>query len=203
MKNISTLLASIALIAVAVLFYLHFSHTEHAKKQVADAKVNRDTSSFRIAYFDIDTLQKSLKSFKDAEEEIKAKENNIKKQLTELNNSNQRRLRELQEKAQTGGMTQAEGEAAQRELAQRTQEFQQKELEYDQDLKRLQMDLMSSVQKDVEQFLKKYNQQKGYSYIISYRTGEFIYFKDSLLDITPDLVNGLNKQYTPRAKKNN
>lgn len=200
MKQISTPISIVALIATVVLFYLHFTHTEQLKKQISTSiGNNKDTSNFSIAYFDIDSLQKNYNSFKDAEEKIKAKENAVKNQLSELNNRNQRRLRELQEKATT--MTQAEGEAAQRELAQLQQNFQQKELELDQELKRLQMDEMSDLQKKVENYLKKYNQAKGYSFIVSYRPGEFMYYKDSVYDITRDIVNGLNAEYARDKKK--
>lgn len=200
MKQISTPLSIVALLATGVLFYLHFTHTEQLKNQIStSAANNRDTTNFRIAYFDIDSLQKNYNSFKDAEEKIKVKEAAVKNQLSDLNNRNQRRLRELQEKAP--GMTQAEGEAAQRELAQLQQTFQQKELELDQELKRLQMEEMGDLQKKVEDFLKKYNEKKGYSFIVSYRPGEFMYYKDSVYDITKDIVNGLNTEYDKSKKK--
>lgn len=200
MKQISTPLSIVALLATGVLFYLHFTHTEQLKNQIStSAANNRDTTNFRIAYFDIDSLQKNYNSFKDAEEKIKAKETAVKNQLSDLNNRNQRRLRELQEKAP--GMSQAESEAAQRELAQLQQTFQQKELELDQELKRLQMEEMGDLQKKVEDFLKKYNEKKGYSFIVSYRPGEFMYYKDSVYDITKDIVNGLNTEYDKSKKK--
>ncbi len=199
MKQISTPLSIIALIATGVLFYLHFTHTEQLRKQISSSVGNsRDTANFRIAYFDIDSLQKNYNSFKDAENKIKAKENAIKGQLSELNNRNQRRLKELQDKAT--GMSQAEGESAQRELAQLQQNFQQKELELDQELKRLQMDEMSGLQQKVEIFLKNYNKEKGYSFIVSYRPGEFIYYKDTVYDITMEIVNGLNAEYAKSKK---
>ena len=200
MKQISTPISIIALIATGVLFYLHITHTEQLKKQISSGVGHkRDSSNLRIAYFDIDSLQKNYNSFKDAEEKVKAKESAVKNQLSDLNNRNQLRLRELQEKAP--GMTQAEGETAQRELAQLQQTFQLKEQELDQELKRLQMDLMSDLQKKVEEFLKKYNQEKGFSFILSYRPGEFIYYKDSLYDITREVVNGLNVEYAKLKKK--
>lgn len=200
MKQISTPLSILALIATGVLFYLHFTHTEQLRKQISTSVGNNhDSTNFRIAYFDIDSLQKNYNSFKDAENKIKAKENAIKGQLSELNNRNQRRLKELQDKAP--GMSQAEGETAQRELAQLQQSFQQKELELDQELKRLQMDEMSDLQQKVEIFLKNYNQKMGYSFIVSYRPGEFIYYKDTVYDITMEIVNGLNAEYSKSKKK--
>ncbi len=195
MKQISTILSSLALIGVAALFYLHFSHTEQLKKQLATVKSGGDSIHFRVAYFDIDSLQKDYKKFKDAEDELKTKEDAAKRELANLNNSYQARLRQLQDKAQAGNMSQAEGEAAQRELAQLQQSFQQRENEHDQAIKRLQMERMGELQKEVEDYLKKYNQQRGYAYIFSYRPGEFIYYKDSLLDITRDMIQGLNAEY--------
>lgn len=199
MKQISTFLSVLSLMAVGVLYYLHFSGKE--KKSNAGPETNKadDPTQFRVAYFDIDSLQKNYKTFQEAEEKIKLKDSENKKVLTDMNNRNQRRLRELQEKAPS--MTQAEGEAAQRELGNLQQQFAQKELELDQDLKKLQMDLMSELQSKVENYLKAYNQQKGYAYILSYRPGEFIYFKDSSYDITADMVKGLNELHVDKKKK--
>lgn len=201
MKQISTLISIVALVATGILFYLHFTHTEQLKKQISTVNDKKSDSSshFSIAYFDIDSLQKNYNGFKDAEEKIKAKDNTNRSQLSSLNTSNQRRLRELQEKAHL--MTQTEGEAAQRELAQLQQQFSQKEVELDQELKKLQMELMTEIQETVEVYLKKYNQEKGYSFIFSYRPGEFIYYKDTMYDITHHLVKGLNLEYAQSKKK--
>jgi len=201
MKQISTLISIVALAASGVLFYLHFSQKDQLKKKqiVSEDKKTDSTSRFSIAYFDIDTLQKNYDGFKEAEEKIKGKDLSNRSQLNSLNNSNQRRLRELQEKAPL--MTQAEGEAAQRELAQLQQQFSQKEVELDQELKKLQMELMTGIQEKVEVYLKKYNQQKGYSFIFSYRPGELIYYKDTMYDITHHLVKGLNVEYAQLKKK--
>jgi len=201
MKQISTLISIVALAASGVLFYLHFSQKDQLKKKqiVSEDKKTDSTSRFSIAYFDIDTLQKNYDGFKEAEEKIKGKDLSNRSQLNSLNNSNQRRLRELQEKAPL--MTQAEGEAAQRELAQLQQQFSQKEVELDQELKKLQMELMTGIQEKVEVYLKKYNQQKRYSFIFSYRPGELIYYKDTMYDITHHLVKGLNVEYAQLKKK--
>lgn len=199
MKQISTVISIVALIGVGVLGYLHFSHTEQLKKQLATASNPKsDSSKFRIAYFDIDSLQANYKGFKDAEEQIKGEEASIKNELSNINNRNQRRLKELQDKAHT--MSQAEGQAAERELAQLSQQFAQREAELDQRLKRFQMDKITDLQKTVEDYLKKFNEAKGYSFIVSYRPGEFMYYRDSAYDITRELVNGLNKLYTPKKK---
>ena len=43
----------------------------------------------------------------------------------------------------------------------------------------------------IQNFLKVYNKDGKYSYIFSYEPG-FMFYKDSTLNITPDVIAGLN-----------
>ena len=73
MKNISTILSVLALLGVATLFYLHFDNKDSGKlKKTEPASASSNT--FRIAYFDIDSLQTHFEKFKDAESMLKDKE---------------------------------------------------------------------------------------------------------------------------------
>ena len=69
----------------------------------------------------------------------------------------------------------------------------------EQDLKKHQLDMMTDVRNKIEDFLKQYNKDKGYAFILSYEPGFMLYYKDSAYDITSDVINGLNAEY--KAKK--
>jgi outer membrane protein len=198
MRHISTYLSILALVAVGVLYYLYF---KQEKKSVVHASksVSKGTGDFRIAYFDIDSLQEKYDYFKDVSGQMKEKEASLSSQMDALQNTYQKRLKELQEKGPT--MTQSEGEAAQREVAQMQQKFQQRQMSMEQDLKKHQVDLMSDVRKKIENYLKEYNKEKGYAFILSYEPGFMLYYKDSLYDITNDVISGLNEQYKSEKKK--
>ena len=58
---------------------------------------------------------------------------------------------------------------------------------------------MQEVKSKIEDFLKEYNRDKGYSYIISYEPGLF-YLKDTIYNITRDVVKGLNELYGKKKK---
>lgn len=118
MKNISTVLSIIALVLIGVLFYLHFSQKTPVRTMSAPSGKTQ-TNDFRIAYFDIDSLQSHFDYFKKVSSEMKARENAMTVELRGLENSYQKKIREWQEKG--ANMTQAEGEAAQREYAQMQQ----------------------------------------------------------------------------------
>ena len=199
MKNISTLLSVIALILIAVLFYLHFSARPADTRQAAGSKVNTDSTSFRIAYFDIDSLQTHYEYFKDVSSQIKAKENSITSELSNLQNSYQKKIREWQEKGPN--MSQSEGEAAQREYVQMQQRYEQKQIALDQELQKQKIDMMTDIRKRIEDYLNEYNREKGYAYILSYEPGFMLYYKDSAFDITDDVIRGLNAGYKPKEKE--
>jgi len=198
MRNISTYLSIIALVAVGFLYYLHF--TQEKKSALHSSKPeNRGGNDFRIAYFDIDSLQEKYEYFKDVSGQMKEKEASLTTQMDALQNSYQKRLKELQQKGPT--MTQAEGEAAQREVAQMQQKFQQRQMTMEQDLKKHQVDLMTDVRNKIENYLKEYNKEKGYAFILSFEPGFMLYYRDPMYDITNDVINGLNEQYKTEKKE--
>ena len=58
------------------------------------------------------------------------------------------------------------------------------------------------LQKRLNDFLEKFNSDKRYAYIMSYRTGASnILFKDKKYDITPEVIKGLNEANAAEAKK--
>lgn len=197
MRNISTYLSILALLGVGVLFYLQFSQDKQSKNHSVN-DVKRENNNFRIAYFDIDSLQEKYEYFRDVSGEIKKKEANITSQLNALQDSYQKRLKELQEKGPT--MTQSEGEAAQREYSQMQQKYQQRQLAMEQELKKHQVDVMTDVRTKIETYLKEYNKEKGYAFILSYEPGFMLYYRDSVYDITNDVIQGLNGQYKKEKK---
>ena len=187
------------MIGVGVLFYLHFAGEKKVERPAINSDVSAQQKDFSIAYFDIDSLQEKYEYFKDASGEIRAKESSVTSQLNALQDSYQKRVKELQEKSPT--MTQAEGEAAQREYAQMQQKYQQRQVSLEQDLKKHQIELMTTVRNKIENYLKEYNKQKGYAFILSYEPGFMLYYKDSVYDITDDVINGLNSEYQQEKGK--
>lgn len=197
MKQLSTFLSILALIGVGVLFYFHFSAAK-ASLPAPATPAEETRTDFRIAYFDIDSLQDKYEYFKDVSDKIKNREANVTAQLNTLQNNFQKRLRELQEKGPT--MSQSEGEAAQREYAQMQQKYQQQQMTMEQDLKKHQIEMMTDVRTKIENYLKEYNKQKGYAFILSYEPGFMLYYRDSVYDITSDVIEGLNDQYRKEKK---
>jgi len=198
MKNLSIVLSVLSLVLTGALYYLHFSSQRKFEK-VSVAAQQTPATDFRIAYFDIDSLQANYEHYKDALEEMKNTERSMNAELQNLKERYQRRIGELQQKGPT--MTQAEGEAAQKEMVLMDNNYRKKEAQLHEDLQDKQMRLMKALKQEIESYLEEYNKEKEYAYIFSYEPGFLLYYKDSAYNITTDVVNGLNARYRKNKSK--
>ena len=197
MNKISTVLSILCLALIGVLFYLHFSHVEKLNK-VKDAAVKNAHTNFRIAYFDIDSLQANYDHYKDALEDLRKVEQSMNAEIQDMRARYQRYIGELQQKGPT--MTQSQQEDAQRSLQRMDKEFADRQQTLQTNMQNKQMDVVNELRKEIEQYLAEYNKEKGYTYIFSYEPGNLLYYKDSVFDITQDVLRGLNQKYQSRKK---
>ena len=196
MKNLSAILNIIALLLIGVLFYLFFNRTEQVKKMpVTEQK--QSSVDFRIAYFEFDSLKTRYMYFKDAESHAKEKESAMNLELSSLQGRYQKKITEWQQKGTS--MTPAESQQAQQEYAEMQQTYQSRKEVLQEELVKNNGQVMTDIIKKIEAFLKEYNKQKNYSFIFAYEPNSFIYYKDSVYNITNDIIEGLNAGY---KKKN-
>jgi len=53
----------------------------------------------------------------------------------------------------------------------------------------------------IQQFLKDYCKDKGYAYVLGTKEyDDFLYYKDTIRNITSDLIKGLNDKYKSEKK---
>jgi outer membrane protein len=192
MKYISIILSIVALGLIGILFFSQSRQIDQLKRHVEGEKKSTGTG-FRIAYFDLDSLQAHYDYIKDVQGVAKTKENAMNLELSSLDRANQKKIEQWRQKGNT--MTQAEGEQAQQEYQAMQQNFASRKQALEQQLYKEEEDLRTTIRRKVEDYLKEYNKQKNYSYIIAYDANSFVYNKDTLYNITSDLVEGLNAAY--------
>ncbi|HEX8460178.1 MAG TPA: OmpH family outer membrane protein [Segetibacter sp.] len=197
-KNVLVGFNIVLLILVGILFYLHFTST--AKKPETAAKVgsNNTAAAFKIAYFEMDSIENNYEYLKDVKNQLKAKENQLSGQLSSMKNRYMEKVNKFQQEAQT--MTQERQGAMQQDLMQEQKVIQNKEQAVGAELQDESLRRLQNVNKTIEEFLKEYNKDKGYSYILGYQPGT-IYYKDSTFDITNDVVKALNERYKKKGKE--
>jgi outer membrane protein len=197
MKNGLLIFNVVLLVLVGVLFYLHFSSKGKTvatprKVEVASSNTNDE---FRIAYFELDSITNSFAMVKDVKSELNKEEERMNGEMNQWQKRYNDKLSQYQSQAQQ--MNQVQSENANRDMLQLQETIRNKKQELDQRYQSMYMQKMQDVKSKIENFLKEYNKAKGYSYIFAYEPG-FIYYRDTIYNITGDVVKGLNEQYTKK-----
>ncbi len=198
MKNGLLAWNGVLTVIAGYLLILHFT----ARKPKPDPKTVSPASpgmnkSFRIAYFEMDSVEANFSMVKDVKAELSRKEDAINSELDRMSKNLQLKYNYFQNQAQTGTMTQPQSEAASQELKTLDDQMKNRKQSLDQEYGDLVSRRMKDVKSKIEEFLREYNKASDYSYIVSYEQGLF-YYKDTAYNITPDVIRGLNELYKPK-----
>jgi outer membrane protein len=183
----------VLLVLVGVLFYLHFaSAPKKADTATVAVKSNASAPGARVAYFVMDSIEKNYNYLQDVRNQLKARENQLSGQLNSMKSRYMEKVNKFQQEAQT--MTQERQGAMQQDLLNEQKVIQNKEQAISGELQNESFEKMQKVNKTIEDYLKDFNKDKGYTYILGYQEGT-IYYKDTSFDITSQVVKGLNENY--------
>lgn len=158
-------------------------------------------SQFRIAYFEMDSIANNFEQVKQVKNELAKKESDNTAEIERMARELQQRYNYYQKKQQDGTLTQQDSETAAAELKKMDDDIKMRKQQLDQDYFDVKTRRENDVKKNIEAFIKKYNEGKNYTYIMSYEPGLF-YFRDTTYNITADVVKGLNQEYGTVKKKN-
>lgn len=179
------------LAAVAGVFAACQQGNKPATAKGADSTVQSNGTDQRLAYVDIDSLEAHYEYFKEKKAELDKKKEAAQNEISGRERQLQNELYALQQKAPT--MTQAEGQAAEASLQKKAQQHEvDRQNKYAQ-LQTQEAQFNEDLQKRLDESIKKYNADKRYAFIFSYRAGASnILFKDEAYDITKEVIRELN-----------
>lgn len=204
MKNILLPLNILLLLAVAVLFYLHFSQAKSGaslpKTVVSGDSTQQGPASLKIAYVDLDSIQEKYDYYKEKMNDFERKKENADR---DLNNAFQKIENERVAFVQKGqSITQVEAENFQREYTRKMQNLENQKRNLENSIQQEGVKTMEELKKKINEFLDQYNQSRGYSYIFSYSSNiNMLFYKDTALNITNEVIQGLNEAYNKTKVK--
>lgn len=219
MKNLSIILNIILLIAVAVLYFLHFKKDDkvvpgsevvskdgEASKPIAakdtalvveelPVKVESVGSDEKIAYINLEEFFDKYEFYRQGVKQIERSIDNKKKQLLEKQKQLEEDFQTYQQTAPT--LSENYRKTKEQQLLQQEQELYKlrDELEGQQanELTKFNEKLL----KKLDDYLENLSKEKNFSYVFTYSKGNpasIVYARDSL-DITKQVLKQLNKEY--------
>lgn len=202
MKKVNLILNIVLVLAVAALYVLHFtgnSKTEHT----ASAEDSRITAgSGDIVYINLDTLVNQYDMYNDLRTELESKVSAIENDLNKKGRALENDMKSFQEKMQKGLLTRSQMETMQNDLMARDQEFrnltQQKQME----LAEEESVMYNRVMDAIRTYVDNYNKDKQFSLILTTTAAtNSIISGDQGLNITTEVINGLNQEYIRNRNK--
>jgi|DewCreStandDraft_4_1066084.scaffolds.fasta_scaffold34317_2 outer membrane protein len=190
MKHLSLILNAVLLIAVGILYYLHFEPSAGGNGGSAHSA---SVSDFKIAFVNADTLLEKYEYIKASAEIMEAKKQKIESDYRKRAESLRGEFEAYQRNM--NNMTIGQVRAVEEDLARKQQNLQLFEQSISQELMNDQARINKELYDRVTAFLKEYGKQKGLMVVLKFDpTSDLLYAYDSL-DITNEVLEGLNAAY--------
>ena len=204
MKNISVVLGSLSV--VGALFFLGSCNNQPKAAPASSATTTADASSGsnsgKVAWVNIDTLEAKYEFLKKNQDDFKAKQEQMEGELQRSYAQMQADAEEVQKKAQANNLTQTEYENARKRLDQMQKSLETRRQALTDELLKQKEDFSKKLKGKLDAFLEDYNKTKHYDYILSYSSaGSPILYKNNALEITKEVIDGMNAQEKNEAAK--
>ncbi len=198
MKHLSTVLNVVLLLAVAFLYFHEFGG-----KKVKNSAIKVDASTRHaaatgvapIAYVELDSLNERITMIKDKRKELEAEQRAIETEWESGYRGLENQRNNFLKKG--NAITQQMAEEFQGKLIEQQQKIDAKKQAQTQKLTEKSYKSMDEIQGKLKKFLADYNKDKKYTYILTTGTGqEYMVYKDSSLNVTNDVIAGMNEKLT-------
>ena len=157
------------------------------------------SSELKIAYVDIEELDSTYNFCKDFKAEFEKKSKNADNTLNQKGQALQSQAAQFQQNLQSNKYTQQQAQMLNANLQKQQADLQQLQQRLAGELQAESERYSKALRDSVQHFLAEYNKDKKYSLILS-KAGDNVLYSDKALDITKEVVAGLNKSYRPAAK---
>ena len=187
MKNLSLVLNIVLLIAVAFLFYKVYSDKKPATLSLPVASGNNT-----VVYVDADTLFEKYSLFKKLNEEFDKKRDSVDNILRSKDASLKQEAAVYQQQAEQ--MSNNERMAKEEELMKKNSILLKLKDDLYEQLRVNQQNMEDSIHNNLHGFLKEFNKDKNYAFVLSYQRGSGVLLANDSLNITNQVLEGLNRK---------
>lgn len=198
MKSIKTIICAFCA-TIATLTLTQCVQAPQQAPATAPAAYNGET--LKIAYVDIDTLLISYNLWIELNEEMIRKEESVRATLNEKAKTLQTEYEEFEHKLNNNAFaTRERAEAEQKRILKKREELEETSERLTNELA-IENNKNSVLFRDsINAYIRDYNKEHGYNIILS-RIGDNILYIDNAMNITQEIVDGLNARHEKSKKK--
>jgi outer membrane protein len=199
MKKLSIVLYVVLFIAVAGLYFLHFSGNKKDKKVETSGNVPVSTAQ-GIAYVNIDSVIFKFDMFFDRRNDLVAKQKSAEAELNSKGSIYEKGAKDYQDKVNKGLITRATAAQIEQSLVQQQQELVSLRDKLQSNLMEEEQVMNRQILEYITKFLEENKTDYNYQYILGKSFGSVVLYGDNALDITPKVLDAINKKYKAEKK---
>lgn len=192
MKNISGVLNIVLLVAVVGLYYMQFSGTNSGKAEGAK-KEGMMVENPSIVYINSDSLLVNYDYIKDQQEVLKEKSEKLNAEYKNRAQGLQTEFNNYQQNS--ANMTIGQARAVEEDLMKKQQNLKLYEQSLGQQLVNEEGKINQELYDKVSAFLKQYGEENELHMVVKYNPGSDVLYANNGMDITNDVLDGLNAEY--------
>jgi len=203
LKNLSLILNGVLFIAVIILYVLFFG-AKNSNGNQPDAKadvIKQSIAPGDIVYVNIDSVLNKYKMFTDLQDDLQKKLKTSEDQLFNREKNLRKEFEDFQYKVSKQLITRSESEEIQQSLARKEQELYQLQNNLQVKLGEEQQVAQHKVINSIMEYLESLEGEKNYKFVLGTSFGGNILYANDNLNISNEVVKGLNEQYSALKKE--
>ena len=198
--NFNTVLILILLAGVVALYILWYGNRCKTDQDTAvpyQPGIEKGTS---IVFVNLDTLNAHYEFVKVLRTDIEATGRRLHADILAEQNAFEKEAADFQRQINANAITEERAKVVYEQLMQKQQAILDKKDRYTQQVADQELNMNLRLVDTVINFLKRYNQNYRYDYILGYKTGGEILLGNDTLEITASVLESLNKEYQEKKK---
>ena len=203
MKQASLILSIIAIAAVAVFGTLSLTHKDGKVSSTVSRNDSTAVSAVKgdIVYIQLDRILQEYDMANDLRSVVETKVQNIQAEVDRRGKKLESDVNEFQDKLNRGLITRSVAEVRGQELQQQQNDFNLFASQKQNEIAEEQTVMMNQIVDALNTYLEKYNREKQYAMILINQGGQPVFLAQPGLDITGDVLAGLNEEYVKNKSK--
>lgn len=206
MKQGSIIINAVLIIAVAVLYFLHFKGNKNVQAPTTETNFSNlsdeerlDGSHLKIMYINSDSVSEYYLLASALQDKFEA-DNKVREQKIQSKQSNfERAYRNYEKNVMT--MTQRERGIEEEKLQGMQQSLMQEQQELSQLAQIQQANMINEIYDSLEVFFNSYAANKGVDLVLAYQKGSGVLYANKKFDYTNEALQAMNERYKKYAQK--
>ena len=190
MKNLSLVLNIILIVAVGVLFFLHFSGESSEPQQEPGIM---EAAEYSVGYINADSVLKNYDFFKEMQEKLQERGQKLEDEYKSRAEGLQKEVNDYQRNV--NNLTIGQAKAVEESLMKKQQNLRMLQESLSQELIKEESKINQELYEKITSYLDDYSKNHGLQMVVKYNQGSDVLYASDSMNITNAVIKGLNDAY--------